>query len=623
LINFIRNVIDTIGQAHQENFISEPDVVQDFRLLYVETHYSLCEILLYLLDGEDEKRLHRASKRLEQWIKLNPSQLHFNAFAPALSLCLLNRHGLGGSFAAELLRDLCKKQKLGHVEVFESQCGNNMYFLQLATDTILRPIALGQMPQLKEMAFLTGEWERYRSKEGFFYDLPRHTAIGANRFFPLTYCLKFLFIMGICEHLFPNAKLRSMFVSGMQAILPLLTKEGSFSYFGRTDNTTFSIGLVIFNLRSLATFAPELSEQCLHYAILQEKSFQTTPRTLEGGLQVNRMSDARKPEEFVFSRDHYAYPTQYAIAGCCYVLCAWLFNRGTTLQPERPLTICTQSTFSQDLGIVKIQSPNGEVFVRTTSQPEARDRRYFGPTILRFTKNGSLLIGAIPKTVDTDFSIVHKKSGQPWKLLDLLLFRYRHGYDDLDAISTGFLPTFRFGNCLCIPRSAKSIQLDRNILVTEHDWQFVKFNGFHAIRMQLGDLFEKNFFKSKGDQEWVPDLHDAFGWNLVRRVVLDGLTLCIEDSIQGPIKGKKIIYIVRHTSGAHVKVSGLNYQETRIGWSSDGIALLDLYASECTGTDIHYSITVAPQEVKSKPTSWALAQEVRGGGCSESPNTPL
>jgi hypothetical protein len=166
-----------------------------------------------------------------------------------LAAIVLKRSGHRHRGLQSILEELVANTPSRHRDVAYTQyCGNNAYLQQVAVDTVLLPLARGEDVTQEGLDCLLAEFHRFRTAEGFFFDLPRH-GTAQEPLHPPTYILKTLFLAGVCHELHPSEDLAQLFRDGMSSVLPLLTREGNFSYFGRTDNSPFATGLMIFDLR--------------------------------------------------------------------------------------------------------------------------------------------------------------------------------------------------------------------------------------------------------------------------------------------------------------------------------------------------------------------------------------
>src|SRR5664279_3212760 len=253
MISFARSVVDTITSSFGGACVVERGQSPHTPRLYLESHYALALILLYLLDGHDDRRLQLAADRLNKWDQLGEPETFFNSFAILLSQILTVRYEIAHPELNVTLDRLCRAHKSTYREAWADCCGNNMYVQQVLADLLLYPLATGNAVGDAEVHPILLAFARFRSPEGLYFDGPR--AGTSERLFPLTYCMKFLFLLGISYKLQGHENFRKAFVDGLRAALPLMTSEGGFFYFGRTDNSSFATGLTIFVLRRTAAGA--------------------------------------------------------------------------------------------------------------------------------------------------------------------------------------------------------------------------------------------------------------------------------------------------------------------------------------------------------------------------------
>jgi hypothetical protein len=448
LTTFARSLIDSARKDWPDRLVTEPNGKGHPAQLYTETHYALAAVLLFISGDEDRSLLDLAVHRLRLWNNASGPMFAFNAMAVCLTAIVLRRSGEQHPGLQSILTDLIARAREYRHDVYRMNCGNNAYLQQVAVDMVLLPLARQQNVANEGVEHLIAEFHKYRTPEGFFYDLPR-SGTQEERVCPPAYIMKMLFLAGVCHELHPAAALARLFQPGMAAALPLLTREGLFSYFGRTDNSPFAAGLTIFNLRKAAQLSADHRRGYDHAAAAAERYYATFPRTPSGLLQSNRFRNAESPAEYNWSRDDYAYVGQYSLASCAYALLGRLwFPVSSEPLPDyfpdgqRPLV-----AVSRDLGLVKLELGDSELILRTGSELTREDnsRRYLGPTILRYQRQDRLLVGAISRTISTDASVrprPHIRAVRAWQF-----FRdpFVSGIEQWDGTSVGFLPVLRRG----------------------------------------------------------------------------------------------------------------------------------------------------------------------------------
>jgi hypothetical protein len=586
MISFARSVVDAITNSFGEAYVTEPGQSPKTPRLYSESHYALALILLYLLDCRDEGRLQLAADRLNKWQRLGEPETFFNSFAILLSRNLAVRYQIGHPELNFILDRLCRAHKSTYKEAWADSCGNNMYVQQVVADLLLYPLARGNAVGGAEVDLILQEFAHFRSPQGLYFDGPRAGA--CEHLFPLTYCMKFMFLLGISYKLQGHEKIRIAFIDGLRAALPLMTSEGGFCYFGRTDNSSFATGLTIFVLRLGAELDPSRRRSYSTLARRQEQVYKSTPRTAGGYLQVNRIRQRKAPTEYEWSRDAYAYPTQYSIASAAYVLLSELLCPHLDAEQDGEDEHCACITYSEDLGIAKLCAPGVEAFVRTLSNTANHDRRYMGPSVLRFEVRGQLIVGAVPVTCSDDGSYKMRRA-PALRILKNVWHKYHKGTDDIDARYTGFVPVVMDGDDILLPLRVVR-QRTEECVETEYEFGRRSFRGWSMgldqLRLYGSALGLPLPRPDSASRQFVaePNIH------LIRRQHLTQASdLLIEDTLLGRLRHKVLWFSTRYFLNARVEVSGLLCTGDAIGWGSDGEVRFDFYAQDCTTDKISYS----------------------------------
>jgi hypothetical protein len=443
---------------------------------------------------------------------------------------------------------------------------------------------------------VAAEFRRYRTPEGFFFDLPREGA-AQERLVPPTYVMKILFLLGLCLELAPDDAFAELFEQGMSASLPLLTRRGSFCYFGRTDNSPFAAGLTIFNLRKAAYRHPAAG-----FAAAAERAdayFRTFPRTAGGLLQCNRFG-AGTPLQLARSRDMYAKVGEYSVAACAYALLAyWLFPLAgaADFAPPRGPAI------SHDLGVARLRVGDDELLLRTTGEVTSWDRRYLAPTILRFETADTLLVGAIAKTVSTDEGIppVTHANRLAQKLAALRSW-YVRGFDQLDATTVGFVPVVRAGAVDYLPYRVLELTATESSIAIRYAMLRLSARGLPACAVELRERVRHRLPWARRGEYGRPFMRPDDSLECVRTVTLASGECRIRDRISGPLRGKTILLATRALAAADVRVSGLLRRYALTGWGSDGAQELVVYAGSTAADTLEYECVVAPARRGQAPT---------------------
>lgn len=598
LVAFTGSVLDAARRTWGERPVGEPDIAFDPLVLYTEPHYALAAALQSLVTG-DTAWLDVAEQRLRLWDAARLPVTFFHAMATCLTAVALRRAGrshTGLSAAIDAL--LARAPEHRHV-AWTLWCGNNAYLQQVALDTVLVPVATGRPVTESGIAVLLAEFDRFASPEGFFHDLPR-SGDEQERLFPPTYIMKMLFLLGVCDELHPHDGLRARFRRGMMAVRPLVTGDGVFSYMGRTDNSPFGAGLAVFNLRRAAQVCPEQRAQFDDAAARAERFYTTFPRTASGVLQSNRFADAASAVEQGYSRDRYAYVGQYSLASCAYSLLgrAWYPSTeraaaGTAGHADQAVALGEQVVMSKDLGIVKLAGPGHELVLRTGSQVTSWDRRYLGPTVLRFRVGGRLAVGAISRTVSTDRVVREQgtRSRVPGSLRHLANL-FRNGIEQLDGTAVGFLPVVRHGWVDYLPGAllASDVHMDRATF--RYGMQSVSVRGLRPCLTELRELAHRNLRLLRPLFYSRPRIRPAPAIECHRTVsVVDGRCR-ITDVLTG-VTGRTVCLSTRRLPGGRVRVSGLAAVRSVTGWGSNGRQTIDVYEAVATGHELRYECEIS------------------------------
>jgi hypothetical protein len=595
LAAFTCSVVDAARREWGDRLIAEGPFHP--RLLYTETHYALTAVLLFLQDGQDRRMLDLAEARLRLWAGGPVPLTFFNAMAICLAAIVFKRSGAEHAGLQSILDELVARTR-DHRQVAYSQwCGNNAYLQQVVVDTVLLPRARGHEVTNEGLALLLAEFRSFRTPEGFFFDLPRN-GTDHERLCPPTYVMKMLFLLGVCHEVHPAAQFADLFRGGMAAVLPLVTGDGNFSYFGRTDNSPFAAGLTIFNFRKAAQLTPEARGEYQDACARAERFYLTFPRASSGVLESNRFADATSEAEAWYSKDAYAQVAQYSLSSSAYVLLGshWYpapTDAGRCAEAsERPAAVAT----SDDLGVVKLTGKNGELVVRTRSEMTSWDRRYLGPTILRYAVDDTLLVGAIPLTVSTDRAAQPRSSANAARrLLDLFKYRYVNGAEQLDGTSVGFLPVLRQGTVDYLPYNPVSVQASPSRVTTRHEMIRMDARGMSACLVDAQQIVRAAAPGLKPRRYVEVRMKPAPSIELTRDIVLDPASCRLEDRISGDLDGMSLLFSVRYLPGASVRVDGLTKLSSKTGWGSDGRQTIDLYSARPTGSEIRYRCEIVQE----------------------------
>jgi hypothetical protein len=593
LTRFVRSIVTGARDTWGDRIIAEGNGTFDPRMLYTETHYALTAVLLFVCDKRDHALLDLAEARLRLWATGTYPLTFFNAMAICLAAIVLRRSGTQHAGLQSILNDLVAKTREHRHVAYPQWCGNNAYLQQVAIDTVLLPVTRGDTVTADGVGLLMKEFRSFRTPEGFFFDLPRSGTL-QERLCPPTYVMKMLFLLGITHELHESAECAALLRSGMAAARPLLTRDGTLSYFGRTDNSPFAAGLTIFNLRKAAQLSPEHAQAYDDAGLRAERFYRTFPRTTSGVLQANRFGDAASTAETWYSKDAYAYVAQYSLASCAYALL------GIHWFPAQPKTDTARSdvperevAVSHDLGVVKVARPNGELVVRTGSEMTGWDRRYLGPTILRYRLGDSMLVGAISRTVSTDREAqADAPQNRMSRVFQLLQHRYRSGAEHLDGVSVGFLPVLRRGAVDFVPYTPLFVDATPGRVKTRHHMQRVNARGVHPCLAEALQLLRGKVPGLQPKRYIRPMMEPEPRIELSRDIRLMPTSCRIEDQITGAIGRRELIFSVRRLPGTRIQVEGLLKLRSFTGWGSDGRQTMDVYGTPTSGAEIRYACEI-------------------------------
>ena len=588
LRDFVESILVAAQREWPNGFVTEPNGRGHPVHLYTETHYAWAAVLLALTDGPNPNLLDLAASRLELWNAANGPMTFFNSMAVCLTAIDLRRACVRHERLDKILAELVGRTQYHEDVALRQWCGNNAYLQQVAVDTILLPLARGETPSQDRVRHLEDTFRRYRTPEGFFYDLPR-AGNDRERLSPPTYIMKILFLLGVCHELTRAPALEELFSEGVRAVVPLLSVDGQFSYFGRTDNSPFAAGLTIFDLRKASASSEHGSaaESCRR----AERFYLTFPRTSAGMLRCNRFAGGASQEEVWRSQDDYAYWGQYSLSSCAYAMLArhWFAARaGRAETPPEPGSPTVSPAVSRDLGVVKLKTPTAEVLIRTHGEVTAWDRRYQGPTILRYSRGDTLVVGAVAKTVSTDWRARPRDNGRIVRVVRRYRHLFQRGYDELDAASVGFLPVLQKGSWDYLPGLAAIREVSPSLLATRHEMFRIRARGMgpclrdaaQAIRSKAGVF---------GQAQYVPVATSSVpGITLDREVRIESSACLILDRIWGDIEGTRLRFTVRALPGCSVVVRGMEPVGIATGWGSDGVQVQTAYIAAPRGGEFRY-----------------------------------
>lgn len=576
-----------------DGLVTESDTKPSSEFLYTETHLAL---QLYLLNraGQRPHGLTESASRLRMWDGFQVSPTFFNSMAIALLGIAMREDNVADAELTSAVESLQKRRRDFADAAWQRWCGNNMYVQQLATDLLFAPLADGRPLTAEAGDKLDRAFASCMSAEGYFFDLPR-PGEASQRQFPLTYNLKFLFLLILCCRYLSDPRLKRRLRTGLEATLPLFTQQGDCSYFGRTDRTTFAAGLALFCLRAAASMRIGGQAIC-DLADRAERRFTKFPIGADGCLEVNEYPLPASVDDLIRSRDGYAFRWQYAVAGAAYCLLGRRLFPTPDVVDQTKVTAESPPVFSsRDLGIMRSQAGDLGLFVRTGCTLSSEDRRHAGPTILRLEHRGRTIIGTIPMTMSSDASVMLDWLGRSRLVrhLDLLRYRWRHGFEYLHSELAGFVPVLQLRHHAWLPTAAVEQQANGDQLVSLHRFQAVHAAGWVPTWNHLADLARihtppamRFLFRAR------PLLGEEAEIHLTRTITLSEEAVVIADSITGDIAGKTLLLGTRFLSPWRTQVNNLAIGKKLRGWSSDGPQEIQLYTTCCTGRECNYQLTL-------------------------------
>lgn len=595
LVAHVKSTLLAAETLYGPSLITEPGLHFHPRYLYAETHFALAALLTSLLDDDKERWLDLAAARLRLWDGHGAPSTFFNAMAACLIALVYRRAGSDHPDLEAAISTILARTDEYRQSAYREWCGNNCYLQQVVVDLVLLPAARGEELGPDVARVVAAEFMRFRTKEGFFFDLPRETGQSA-RLIPPTYVMKILFLLGIAHEFYPADEFRQLFRAGVSATLPLLTREGNLSYFGRTDNSPFSAGLTLFNLRKALQL--DVADVGLGVACsASERFYRSFPRSRDGLLECNRYFDAATGEERLYSKDNYAKVGEYSVASCAYALLGcFVAPNSDEVRDDAVAEQATVSAYSSDLGVANFRSGDQELIVRTSSDPESWDRRYLGPTLLSLRVGASQLVGAISKTVSSDRDLRPPQTGsRPARAIRRIKEFYIRGFEQLDASTVGFMPIVRHGSFDYLPLEIERISVGTTSVDVSYCMTKLYARGLGSIYVELRELARRRFLRH--GEYLAPLTSRAPGISLHRSIGLEGSRCFIRDRFSGKIAGKTILFSTRSFAPAKVAVSGLEMRETFNGWGSNGIQTITVYGAVARENALEYEC-----EIESKLT---------------------
>jgi len=578
-----REIASALDRGHLDGAVRETAVFQPDHSAYGDTHLALLFILLGRLGGDPQADFASADRRLALWEPLGVEE-PFNAFALALAL-LLAREAVPAHPVVQRLERLNRSQRLTAAQTRLSRSGNNIYVMHCVAEMLLRPLALGTRPEPGALTDLLTRIGSFALPEGIHSDWPRDQS--GPRIVPPAYALKFTYLLAVVYIFTGDARFHDAFAESAEVLLGVATDDGVVASFGRSENSTFALGLEIFATRILRASGGGAWLDGLLAA--QQARLAAMPRTAGGWFEVNGgFPSTAHAHDRILARDSYAMPTEYAAASLCYCLMSELLAPRVTVR-TKPTPERRPEAHSDGLGVARLSRPAAEVLVRTRSDLVEDNRRYGGPTVLRFRVGDDLLVGAIPVLSEGEDNVV-----TAWqRLYDLI----RRGAPETRYLTVGYVPIVSWRGRTLLPLHTIDVALSRNAVQTSHGFVPPPVGRLGAALGFVSDLARKNLGWPSAhiSPHLRPIPAPVHGLRLTRQVMLSDATLEILDKIDGLHVGAGIRIAGRISTVADLAVTGLEISGESFGWSSNGRACLTTWTGRATGPEVTYSFRIRPR----------------------------
>jgi hypothetical protein len=254
----------------------------------------------------------------------------------------------------------------------------------------------------------------------------------------------------------------------------------------------------------------------------------------------------------------------------------------------------TGVVYSDALGLAKMKNQNAEAIVRTRSQPKAYNRRYLGPTILHFYRQGRNRVGTVPILCSEDLSLKKTSEKRVRKLLDLFSHYFFLGMDPLNALYTGYVPVLHEGPYLHFPAELLATRCDEtdgeSRILTQHKMQRFLWRGLRVALREAAELLAKNLLSRRNKSNKA--LPEKSSYLFTREVILRSESLILSDTLEGPMNGRQLKIGIRYFDSVSPSVEGLSLENRVTGLGSDGLSRLDIYGDYCDGNHKSYTIIV-------------------------------
>jgi len=258
------------------------------------------------------------------------------------------------------------------------------------------------------------------------------------------------------------------------------------------------------------------------------------------------------------------------------------------LSAHRPDNRPPSVAASRDLGLVKLTTSDSELILRTGSELTSWDRRYLGPTILRYERQGRLLVGAISRTVSTDAILRPRTGSRARKAWRVFRDWFVNGIEQLNGTSVGFLPVLRRGAVDYLPHRLVAHEASPGRVRSRYELVRLHARGWRPCAIEGAALLSRNLPVVRPRRYTRPPMKPVESLTLERDVCMTPGGCRIEDRVAGDLRGKTLLFSVRYLPGASIRVHGLTEVRSATGWGSDGRHTLKIYEARGEGSEIRY-----------------------------------
>jgi hypothetical protein len=241
-----------------------------------------------------------------------------------------------------------------------------------------------------------------------------------------------------------------------------------------------------------------------------------------------------------------------------------------------------------------LTSADSELLLRITGEVTSWDRRYLAPTVLRFEVEGSLLVGAISRTLSTDRDIGPSiPRNRATAVLAALRSWYVQGLEQIDAVSVGFVPVVRSGSVDYLPYRVKRLTATESSIEIHYGMLRVSTRGLSACVIELRERLRTRLPWLKRGEYGRPRMRPDDSIECVRTITLTSGECRIQDRISGNLRGKSVLLSTRGFPAARIRVAGLSEQRACVGWGSEGKQAIVVHSTRLDDDAIEYECVVA------------------------------